>query len=258
MRVWWIAFALGVVVLQRQAALPGALAWTIGAAILAGCVVLGTWSMRRRRTRTTVAFGWVLCALAAGVVGFGYAAARAEWRLDDSLPVEWEGRDIVVTGVIRGLPTVDETGARLLFAVESNDAELARFPPLIRLSWRAYGASATRDPLPDLRAAQRWRFVVRLKRPHAEANPGVRDSEAAWLAAGIRAIGYVSAPRRAELLDARASGWRASIDRLRDALRARIGATLGGDASHRGIVAALAIGDQSGIGDVDWRVLRST
>ncbi|MCA8243352.1 DNA internalization-related competence protein ComEC/Rec2 [Burkholderia sp. AU32262] len=258
MRVWWIAFALGVVVLQRQAALPGAIAWTVGAAVLAGCAALGAWCMRRRRTRTVVACGWMLCVFAACVAGFGYAAARAEWRLDDSLPPEWEGRDIVVTGVIRGLPVVDETGARLLFAVESNDAGLARFPPLIRLSWRAYGAPATRDALPDLRAAQRWRFVVRLKRPHAEANPGVRDSEATWLAAGIRAIGYVSAPRRAVLLDARAAGWRASIDRVRDALRARIGEVLGTDAAHRGIVAALAIGDQSGIGDDDWRVLRNT
>ncbi|KVA54608.1 competence protein ComEC [Burkholderia cepacia] len=258
MRVWWIAFALGVVVLQRQATLPGAFAWTIGAAVLAGCVILGAWCVRRRRMRMTVALGWMLCVLAACVAGFGYAAARAEWRLGDSLPVEWEGRDIVVTGVIRGLPVVDGTGARLLFAVESNDAGLARFPPLIRLSWRAYDAAATRDALPDLRAAQRWRFVVRLKRPHAESNPGVRDSEAAWLAAGIRAVGYVSAPRRAVLLDACASGWRASIDRLRDVLRSRIGETLGGDAGHRGIVAALAIGDQSGIGDDDWRVLRNT
>ncbi|MEK2602214.1 DNA internalization-related competence protein ComEC/Rec2 [Burkholderia arboris] len=258
MRVGWVAFALGVVVLQRQAALPGAIAWTIGAILFAGCTVLGAWCMRRRRTRTTAALGWMLCAFAACIAGFGYAAARAEWRLSDRLPAEWEGRDIVVTGVIRGLPVVDETGARLLFAVESNDAGLARFPPLIRLSWRAYGAAVTREARPDLRAAQRWRFVVRLKRPHAEANPGVRDGEAAWLAAGIRAIGHVSAPRRAALLDARASGWRATIDRVRDTLRTRIGETLGSDAAHRGIVAALAIGDQSGIGDDDWRVLRNT
>ncbi|MBJ9895754.1 DNA internalization-related competence protein ComEC/Rec2 [Burkholderia cenocepacia] len=258
MRVVWIAFALGVVVLQRQAALPGAVAWTVGAAVLAGCAVLGAWCVRRRRTRAVAACGWMLWALAACVAGFGYAAARAEWRLSDNLPTEWEGRDIVVTGVIRGLPVIDETGARLLFAVESNDAGLARFPPLIRLSWRAYGAAATRDALPDWRAAQRWRFVVRLKRPHAEANPGVRDSEAAWFAAGIRAIGYVSAPRRAALLDARASGWRASIGRVRDALRTRIGEVLGTDAAHRGIVAALAIGEQSGIGEDDWRVLRNT
>ncbi|WP_321921506.1 DNA internalization-related competence protein ComEC/Rec2 [Burkholderia sp. BCC1998] len=258
MRVWWIAFALGVVVLQRQAALPGAGVWAGGAAVLAGCGALLAWCARRRRTRAIVALRWVLCACAAGAIGFGYAAARAEWRLRDSLPVEREGRNIVVTGVIRGLPVIDDTGARLLFAVESNDAALARFPPVIRLSWRTYGAPAARDAMPDLRAAQRWRLVVRLKRPHAEANPGVRDSEAAWLAAGIRAIGYVVAPERAELLDARASGWRASIDRLRDALRAGIGDALGSGARHRGIVTALAVGDQSGIGDDAWRVLRNT
>ncbi|MDN7905438.1 DNA internalization-related competence protein ComEC/Rec2 [Burkholderia diffusa] len=258
MRVWWIAFALGVVVLQRQAALPGVGGWVGGAVAVAGCGALRAWCARRRRTRPIVALRWMLCACAACAIGFGYAAARAEWRLRDSLPVEREGRDIVVTGVIRGLPVIDDTGARLLLAVESNDAGLARFPPLIRLSWRTYGAPAARNAKPDLRAAQRWRLVVRLKRPHAEANPGVRDSEAAWLAAGIRAIGYVVAPERAELLDARASGWRASIDRLRDALRNGIGDALGSDARHRGIVTALAVGDQSGIGDDAWRVLRNT
>ena len=258
MRVWWIAFALGVVVLQRQAALPGMGGWVGGAVVLAGCGALLAWCARRRRTRSIVALRWMLCACAACAIGFGYAAARAEWRLRDGLPVEREGRDIVVTGVISGLPVIDDTGARLLLAVESNDAGLARFPPLIRLSWRTYGAPAARNAMPDLRAAQRWRLVVRLKRPHAEANPGVRDSEAAWLAAGIRAIGYVVAPERAELLDARASGWRASIDRLRDALRNGIGDALGSNARHRGIVTALAVGDQSGIGDDAWRVLRNT
>ncbi|AOI57926.1 DNA internalization-related competence protein ComEC/Rec2 [Burkholderia diffusa] len=258
MRVWWIAFALGVVVLQRQAALPGMGGWISGAIVLAGCGALLAWCARRGRTRAIVALRWMLCACVACAIGFGYAAARAEWRLRDSLPVEREGRDIVVTGVISGLPVIDGTGARLLLAVESNDAGLDRFPPVIRLSWRTYGAPAARGAVPDLRAAQRWRLVVRLKRPHAEANPGVRDSEATWLAAGIRAIGYVVAPERAELLDARASGWRASIDRMRDALRSGIDDALGSDARHRGIVTALAVGDQSGIGDADWRVLRNT
>ncbi|MBR7973730.1 DNA internalization-related competence protein ComEC/Rec2 [Burkholderia vietnamiensis] len=258
MRVWWIAFALGVVVLQRQAALPGASGWVGAAIVVAVCGAAYVGSARRARSRPLVALRWVLCACIASAVGFGYAAARAEWRLRDGLPVEWEGRDVVVTGVIRGLPAIDETGARLLLAVESNDAALARFAPLIRLSWRSYGEPAARGPLPALRGGQRWRLVVRMKRPHAQANPGVRDSEAAWLAAGIRAIGYVVAPERAILLDERASGWLASIDRMRDTLRMRIGAALGDDARHRGIVAALAVGDQAAIGDDDWRVLRNT
>ncbi|MGU7780242.1 DNA internalization-related competence protein ComEC/Rec2 [Burkholderia sp. PU8-34] len=258
MRVWWVAFALGVVMLQRQAALPGAVGWCGGAAALAMFTAAGIACARRRpRTRATMALGWLLCAAAAGVAGFGYAAARAEWRLRDHLPAAWEGRDITVTGTIKGLPVADDAGTRFLFAVESNDAGLADFPPLIRLSWRTYGARPE-AAIPDLRAAQRWRLTVRLKRPHGEANPGVRDSEAAWLGAGIRALGYVSAPQRAARIDARARGVQASVDWLRDALRERIAGTLGPHARHRGIVAALAIGDQSGIGIGDWRVLRDT
>jgi predicted membrane metal-binding protein len=236
MRVWWIAFALGVVVLQRQAALPGAGGWAGAAIMVAVCGAAYVGSARCARSRPLVALRWVLCACIASAVGFGYAAARAEWRLRDGLPVEWEGRDIVVTGVIRGLPAIDETGARLLLAVESNDAALARFAPLIRLSWRSYGEPAARGTLPALHGGQRWRLVARMKRPHAEANPGVRDSEAAWLAAGIRAIGYVVAPERAILLDERASGWLASIDRMRDTLRMRIGDALG---DERAIAASL-------------------
>lgn len=156
MRVWWIAFALGVVVLQRQAALPGAGGWAGAAIMVVVCGAAYVGSARCARSRPLVALRWVLCACIASAVGFGYAAARAEWRLRDGLPVEWEGRDIVVTGVIRGLPAIDETGARLLLAVESNDAALARFAPLIRLSWRSYGEPAARGTLPALHGGQRW------------------------------------------------------------------------------------------------------
>lgn len=258
MRVWWIAFMLGVVALQRQAALPGAVEWTCGAFVLAALAGAGVWRAHRQaHTRAMTAFGWSLCAAAACVAGFGYAAVRAEWRLRDALPAEWEGREITVTGVVKGLPAVDDTGARFLFAVESNDAGIAHFPPVIRLSTRTYGARAA-AAMPDVRAAQRWRLTVRLKRPHGEANPGVRDSEAAWLGAGIRALGYVTRFERAELLEARARGAQAAIDRRRDALRERIGVALAPDARHLGIVAALAIGDQSAIGADDWRILRHT
>ncbi|RAC43263.1 hypothetical protein DN584_24735, partial [Burkholderia multivorans] len=80
MRGWWMVFALGVVVLQRQAALPGARMWVAGAAVLAVCAAL--YLARRRWPRCAKGVpGWALCAVAACVSGFGYAAARAEWRL---------------------------------------------------------------------------------------------------------------------------------------------------------------------------------
>ncbi|MBI0327946.1 DNA internalization-related competence protein ComEC/Rec2 [Burkholderia plantarii] len=254
MREGWIAFALGVVLLQRQAVLPDAFGMTI---VAAACVVLAaaSWCWRRAVDRRTVrwAAGAAMLVLAV-LVGFAYAAVRAHWRLADSLPLEWERRDIVVTGVVHGLPARDEAGLRFLFDVDGNDAGLARFPARLRLSWIARGR---RSAPPVMRPGERWRLTVRLKRPHGYANQGGRDAEAGWLANGIRALGYVSAPAFATRLDTRLHTPGAAVDRLRFALRERIRTVLGG-APHAGIVIALAIGAQDDIPEADWRVLRAT
>jgi competence protein ComEC len=43
---------------------------------------------------------------------------------------------------------------------------------------------------------ERWRFTVRLKRPHGNANPGGFDYEAWLLERNIRATGYIRAKPR--------------------------------------------------------------
>ncbi|AGZ28560.1 DNA internalization-related competence protein ComEC/Rec2 [Burkholderia pseudomallei] len=246
------AFALGVVALQQQAALPGAAAWAGGALAFGLCVWLALVWRGDARAR---AAGFCACCCAAALAGFGYAAARAQWRLADTLPAQWEGRDIVVTGAVRGLPSRDANGVRFLFDVDANDARIARFPATLSLGWYAFGRPGAQPP--ELVPGDRWRLRVRLKRPHGNANFGVRDAEAAWLARGIRALGYVSAPRDARRLAGRASGVAAALDRLRARLRGRIAEALG-DAAHRGIVVALAIGAQDDIADDDRRILRDT
>ncbi|AIO67859.1 DNA internalization-related competence protein ComEC/Rec2 [Burkholderia oklahomensis] len=253
MRAMCGAFALGVVALQQQAALPGAAAWAGGGLAFGLCVWLAAALRGDARARMRRA-GFCACYCAAALAGFGYAAARAQWRLSDALPEPWEGRDIVVTGAVRGLPSRDANGVRFLFDVDGNDAGVARFPATLSLAWYAFGRTALP---PELVPGDRWRLRVRLKRPHGNANFGVRDAEAAWLARGIRALGYVSAPRDARRLASGAPGIAAAIDRLRARLRGRIVDVLG-DAAHRGIVVALAIGAQGDIGDDDWRVLRDT
>ncbi|WP_175115063.1 ComEC/Rec2 family competence protein, partial [Paraburkholderia solisilvae] len=109
MRAVWCGFALGVVWLQQQAALPG---WSgaMGLAVSA-CVAVGgaLWAFRGHgRGRGSHAArrwaGWGAVWLAAFCIGFGYAAWRAHVRLAYALPVEWEGRDIEVRGYIAGLP----------------------------------------------------------------------------------------------------------------------------------------------------------
>ncbi|MFM0435174.1 DNA internalization-related competence protein ComEC/Rec2 [Paraburkholderia strydomiana] len=275
MRAWWCGFGLGVVWLQRQAALPGWGGWC--ALVSLGCVAsaAAVWALRGsshiadreqrapsswtlRRVRSFA--GWCALSCAAWCVGFGYAALRAEARLATSLPLAWEGRDIELTGNIKGLPARDDKGVRFLFDVESVDApavgsapgEPVWFPRVVQLSWIADEA-----PPPPLEPGERWRLRVRLKRPHGNANFGVRDAEAGLLARNVRATGYVSAATQAVRLRPDARGVSVTVDRWRAALRARIDAVLA-DSPHRGIVVALAIGAQDEVSAADWQLLRAT
>ncbi|MEA3083158.1 MAG: competence protein ComEC [Paraburkholderia sp.] len=288
MRAWWCGFALGVIWLQRQAALPDGCGW-IGL-VLFGCaaMLVAVWGRGRgdpgvcgggasngscgasiiAHARAAVAnsrvghvlfsararscIGWGALWMAAACVGFGYAAWRAETRLAVSLPNAWEGRDLDVVGSIKGLPSRDDKGARFLFEVDSVEPRIAAFPHVIQLSWMAEDA-----PAPLLEPGERWRLTVRLKRPHGNANFGVRDAEASLLARNVRATGYVSMPAHALRLPGHARGVSVTVDRWRAALRARIDTVLA-DAPHRGIVVALAIGAQDEVSAADWLLLRGT
>ena len=77
-----LAFACGVCVLQGCARLPP---WPLALVVTTACALVACW--RRHR---------VGAAIAALVLGFGYAAWRAEVRLADALAREWEGEDIRV------------------------------------------------------------------------------------------------------------------------------------------------------------------
>ena len=267
MRVVWCGFALGVIVLQQQAALPLRREWLVLLLVFGIALAWACWCLRWQRNLTAqrcglgwwrgarwhVYTGWCALGLAAACAGFGYAAWRAEMRLALSLPTAWEGRDLEVQGAIRGLPSRDEKGARFLFDVDSVAAPIGHFPRTIQLAW----IDQKGPPPPLLEPGARWRLTVRLKRPHSNANYGVRDAEAGLLARNVRATGYISTPAKAQRLDGYASGLRVSVDRWRAALRARIDTVLA-DAPHRGIVVALAVGAQDEVSAADWLLMRAT
>ena len=275
------AFVAGTWWLQQQASLPGACgwaAWALAAAVAAAaCIAPARWTGCGR---------WPWCApllrrtgavVLAATLGFGYAAWRADIRLARELPHEWEGRDIVLTGTVRGLPVRDARGVRFGFDVETTAPVVERFPDTVQLNWFAFGEGA----LPRLAPGERRTLVARLKRPHGNANFHLPDAEARMLERGIRATGYVrdahraaeGNPRSVQAVDAQRgepagaglSLRRAlnAVDRMRAAIRQRIVDVLSslhaGDAApHAGIVIALAIGAQDAISDDDWQRLRRT
>ena len=244
MRLFVLAFTLGTVALQQQAELP-ALRWAlVGAALLLGIALVP------REGRIVRA----LMLLAAGALaGFGIAAWRAEARLSEELPRALEGQDIAVTGVVASLPQVTSNGVRFLFEVE----EGASVPPLVSLAWYEPWAREAAQPPPKIVAGQRWRLTVRLKRPRGLSNPHAFEFEPWALERGIRATGYVRTRQGAELLAMRIDGWPYTLHRWRGEIRDAMAAHLG-DARLKGVLVALAVGDQDAISADDWEVFWRT
>jgi competence protein ComEC len=250
MRLAALGFALGVCLLQQQPVLPG---FGAGAALcaLASLAAFGI----IRRVPPLVAGAATFVAFAA--LGFGWAAALAHLRLADRLDPELEGRDVVVSGVVASLPQPFERGVRFDFDVETPATGV---PGRISLSW--YAEPPAGGSRGAVRAGERWRFCVRLRRPHGSVNPHGFDYEAWLLERGIRATGYVRAPGleeggEPERLEALVVRPPYLIDRLREAARAKILDALP-ERPYAGVLIALAVGDQRAIDPGQWQLFART
>ena len=169
--------------------------------------------------------------------GFSWACMSAQWALDDRLAPQLDARTLWLQGQVVGLPEVAQGVVR--FQVEQATSRRDKLPARLRVSW--YGG-------PVVRAGETWRLAVRLKRPHGLVNPQAFDYEAWLLAQRIGATGTV---KSGELI-APASGTGAWRDRLRQQLLAT--------SAHgrEGALAALVLGDDSGLSTADWQVLQNT
>lgn len=218
MRARMLALAAGLLLLRFLPQLPPAEA-------LWGLAALGLLLLWRR------AAAGLFC------LGLAWACLVAQEALDDRLPAELDGRTFWLEGRVSGLPEVRPGLVR--FELVDIGSRHAGLPSRLRLSW--YDG-------PRVEAGERWRLAARLKRPHGLVNPQAFDYEAWLLARRIGANGSVKAGERLAASTG-VSDWR---DRLRNRLSAV-------DAHGRsGAIAALVVGDDSGLSAADWRVLQDT
>lgn len=275
-------FSLGVWTLQQQAALPELPSyWPLAALALL---------IPRANHKVLIVARHLMILICAALLGYSYSAWLAQQRLADSLPDEWQGKNIVVTGIVAEMPRLHERGMRFAFDVESVQTPEAHVPRHIQLA--TYDGNGN-DPL-ELSAGERWKLTVRLKQPHGTSNPHNFDFEAWALERDIRAVGYIHAPARSTPVGARrlrlhppaaparstppdtrtSSGLGAvkgeniilseqttspayMVQRLRETVRTHFQRTLG-DAPYSGILTALAIGDQSSISQEEWKLFTRT
>ena len=222
------AFVAGVMLLQRQAELPPA--WLAGAVVvLAFAVALArmfapAWNASLDASALRRSAVALLAFVIAFAAGFGWAGWRAQQALSDTLDTRWEGRDVTVTGVVASLPQPFERGARFEFDIESASAREritpSEIPSHVSLAWYNGLTPEEFQEIQPLRAGERWRFTVRLRRPHGSVNAHGFDYEAWLLERGIRATGYVR-PGGSERIDTMV--WRPGyiVERARESLRER-------------------------------------
>ncbi|MCY4351226.1 MAG: DNA internalization-related competence protein ComEC/Rec2 [Thiotrichales bacterium] len=233
-------FVTGVAVLENEPVLPDAM-WCALLPVLVALIFV--------RVRAAP-----LLALAAG---YFWAAFVAHMQMGawGSVAAPVEGRDVEVTGTVRGLPDVDSRRTRFEFRVlDSTHAPLAG--ARLRLSW--YGVEAAPSPRSvwpgSIWPGSVWRLTVRIRRPRGWRNPGGSDYEGRLFADRIAATGYV---RAGEVVGSAPAFSLARVDMVRADLARWIRSALDGYDSED-LVRALAIGDRSGLSEDRWRTLRVT
>jgi competence protein ComEC len=183
------------------------------------------------------------------VIGFFWAAWRAELALSPQLGSDLEARTVLVEGTMLDMPTRSASGIlrQQMAADRINDGSgWQDFQGKIRLSWY--------DTLPQAGPGERWQLAVRLKRPHGFANPGGFDYERWLFQQRIRATGYVREDARNRRL---ATARPAIITAVRNRLQMTM-EHLQADMPTMAMIRALTIGDRSAISTTDWAILRNT
>lgn len=237
-----LAFLAGILLVQQLPALPS-LAW---AAALMPLLALAGWRPR-----------WVT-----PLIFFLFGVLWVTWRaglvLDERLPSNLEGVDLLVHGRAADLPVATERGLRVAFVVE----HAVRAGEGVDLACRRVQLS-TYGSRPPIEVGDLWSFTVRLKRPHAMQNPGGFDYEAHLFERRLCATGYVrdaDAGQRLAPLSAMPGGLAASgywLHRFRQYLSERIRQLLP-DNAYASMITAFANGDDDAIPDEQWQVLNRT
>lgn len=169
------------------------------------------------------------------------------WRADAGVAARWpaalHGEERVVVGHVASLPeqTPGRTPGERTWRFQFRPADDTL--PLMRASW--YRAEQS------LRAGECWRLTLRLRTPHGSLNPNAFDYEA-WLFR--QRIGATATVREAQRCDGQAGPasllWRQRLlDRMQTWLPGHPGLPL---------LAALSIGDDSGLTAADWDAFRLT
>ncbi len=261
MRSAIVGFVVGAACLQMQATLPH-----YSFLVFLLVVVGGLAALHRHVFQHVLQFQFniLLRALMGVLLGFVWAALFAQYYLSHELPKELEGQDVTIVGTIDSMPSYFERGVRFNFAVEKvlpMDGVTPVLPSRLALSWySAFGTDAIQK-VAEVKPGERWQFIVRLRKPHGNANPHGFDYEMWLLEQNIRATGHIRPDlangQKNTRLDHFVFSFNNVVERSRSWLRERVQQALP-DKPYAGVIVALVVGDQRAISQSDWSVFSRT
>jgi len=182
------------------------------------------------------------------LMGFAWTAGHGYGHISEQLPAKLVKQDLLIEGVVGGLPQSKGDSWRFAFypdkALHENQA--ISLPDKIRLAW--YQTDV------QLQSGDRWRFSVRLKPPVGLLNEGLFDYEQWLFINGFGATGYVT--RFTQQRISGPAGFSSRLDRLRQNISGRFDRYQ--NANGIALVKALSVGDKSAFSPELWQVFRDT
>ncbi|HZJ92351.1 MAG TPA: DNA internalization-related competence protein ComEC/Rec2 [Thiopseudomonas sp.] len=225
MRLSALAFIVGMLFLRWLPWLPNTF-WLVFIAVIALALVHSRFYL-----------------LSLALLGLCWACVSAQWALDDQLAQELDGRTLWIEGTVVGLPEWPQVKGQpptVRFELHDNVSRRAVLPQRMRLSWRA--------PPEQIKAGERWRLAVRLKRPDGSLNPHGFDYQAWLFAKRLGATGSVKAGQRLAVGQ--------GLHHWREMIRERLQRYA--PEQMQGVMAALVLGDGSGLNTEQWQTLQAT
>ena len=119
--------------------------------------------------------------IAFALFGFCWVSLYLVYFSPSELPVNWQKKNLVVEGKVVSLVAYQKDSQTFRFKTDEVNHNNCQW--LLRLGIYHHHL--------DIQPGQRWRFTVRLKRPHNSANPGGFNMERWMRAQGLTASGYV-------------------------------------------------------------------
>ena len=266
MRIYSILFLLGTVSLQLFQTIPNKRVlfsvWLSMSLALIIVLLVSYFKGRKafNQIKYTQSLITVLKSLFVFFFGFTIATFSAQNQINNRLPTQYEGEELLLQGKIHDIPNPTEESVRFVLKVDKaelvNDVNNAQNVPIdfkgnVRLGWFRHHQ--------PLNAGETWQFKVRLKRPSGFLNPGGFDYEKWLFTERIRATGYVrQSQTQAHTLNKRLaeSDWY-SINRLRQTIHETIQLNVE-NKSSAAVLSALTVAVRTKLDDKQWKLLQQS